>query len=54
MQQRKIIDPFFQDRMKFPIMGRGGQKLAEVFVLDTGMFPVKESRRVKKRGRKRQ
>ncbi len=52
MQQRKIIDPFFQDRMKFPIMGRGGQKLAEVFVLDPGMLPIKEPRKRKKRGRK--
>jgi hypothetical protein len=51
-QQRRVIDPIFQNRIKYRIRGKGGHTLAEVFVLNRSMLPIKQSRKRKKRGKK--
>lgn len=50
--QRQIKDPIYQTQLKQTVRDRDGRVLGEVFVLDSAMFPVKMSRKHKKRGRK--
>lgn len=46
--QRKPIDPYFQNKIKYSVCNRRGKVLAEVFVLNADMLPVK---RPAKRGK---
>ncbi|WP_338542773.1 hypothetical protein [Paenibacillus tundrae] len=42
MQQRKPIDPFFQSKIKYDVVGEQGQLIGEVFLLSRDMLPTKQ------------
>lgn len=51
MQHEKLIDPYFQNKIKLDVIGEDGRLVGEVFLLDRSMLP-KQSIKRQKRGKK--
>lgn len=48
MQQGKLIDPIFQNKIKFDVVGENGRIIGEVFLLDRSMLPHRRKRKERK------
>ncbi|WP_308722468.1 hypothetical protein [Paenibacillus polysaccharolyticus] len=42
---RKPIDPIFQNKIKYDVIGQHGQLIGEVFLLSRDMLPIKQPER---------
>lgn len=48
IQQRKLIDPYFQEQIKVDVLDNNGRIVGHVFLLDRDMLPVQRGKRFEK------